>query len=153
MYGQWIIQHLLDEEGYRPIVYRDTLDFPTVGIGHLILDFESLEVGDTVQDVYIRNEFNKDLANAEAGFLRLFRHDELHGNQARKVALVSMVFQMGDGELGGVGGFHMMIAAIRAGDWAEASKEALDSVWASDAQTPARAKRVARMLKTGRYPV
>jgi len=43
-----------------------------------------------------------------------------------------------------LGRFMHMWAAIAAGQWAEAEREALDSVWAK--QTPARARETAAML-------
>lgn len=68
-------------------------------------------------------------------------------NDARQNVLISMVFQMG---IDGVMQFKNMIAAIRAEDWNAAERHGLDSKWAKT-DSPARAKRHMRQLKTGAF--
>ena len=62
----------------------------------------------------------------------------------RRVALLSMAFNMGGPRLAG---FRQMRAAIAAGDWDRAAAEALDSRWAR--QTGKRAGHIAAMLRSG----
>ena len=57
-------------------------------------------------------------------------------------ALLNMIYQLG---VGGVLKFRNMLRCVAAGEYAAASSEALDSLWAR--QTPARAHRVARLLR------
>ena len=59
-----------------------------------------------------------------------------------RVALSNMAYQLG---ASGVMRFRKMVAAFKAGDFAEAAREALDSKWAKQ-DTPNRAKRVAALI-------
>ena len=144
MYGNEIIRHLLTEEGYEHAPYQDSLGFWTIGIGHK-LGSDPPRWKTRLSDEKIRQLFFADLKFAEMGYDRLFGHLDI--DDARKVALVSMIFQMGDGPKG-VGGFDDTLAAIERGDWMSASCAALDSEWARR-QTPNRAKRVSLILRTG----
>jgi lysozyme len=58
-----------------------------------------------------------------------------------------MSFQMG---VDGVLGFHDMIDAITAQDWATAAIEGLDSKWARE-DAPQRASELMEMLRTGEF--
>ena len=53
-------------EGCRTTVYLDTLNKPTVGIGHLVLPQDNLKVGDTITDERVAAFFAKDGAAALA---------------------------------------------------------------------------------------
>lgn len=53
-------------EGCRTTVYLDTLNKPTVGIGHLVLPQDNLKVGDTITDERVAAFFAKDGATALA---------------------------------------------------------------------------------------
>ena len=66
----------------------------------------------------------------------------------RKYALIDMGFQMG---VSGVCKFKNMLAAMDAGDFEKASKECLNSAYAK--QTPARARRIARLIQTGEWKI
>jgi len=70
---------------------------------------------------------------------------KVRGDTVRAVALLSMCFQMGPQ---GLAGFKTTLAKIAAGEWEAAAAGMLQSKWAQ--QTPARAKRVAAMIRTGR---
>jgi len=149
-YGTWVIQHLMEEEGYHNEVYPDSQGNPTVGIGHLVRADEGLRLGDELDDSVIRAIFCNDLVTAEHDFYRLFGNEfrlGRIGGDARQVALVSMCWQMG---LARMMGFERMRAAICEGDWTLAAREALDSQWARE-DSPGRAKRVAAMLATNEY--
>lgn len=65
-------------------------------------------------------------------------------NEARRGVLVEMAYQLG---LAGLLGFKKFLAAAREGNWEEAGKEMLDSLWAR--QTPARAKRLMEIFVDG----
>ena len=61
-------------------------------------------------------------------------------------AIQNMRYQLGRG---GLAGFRNMLAALAYGNYAEAAREALNSRWAQ--QTPARARRVAALIRKGDY--
>lgn len=62
----------------------------------------------------------------------------------RQYALLDMCFQLG---FKGLCGFKKMLEAMRWGKWQTAAEECLNSDYAR--QTPARAKRIARLIKEG----
>jgi lysozyme len=68
-------------------------------------------------------------------------------NDVRQNVLIEMSFQMG---VDGVLGFHDMIDAITAQDWATAAIEGLDSKWARE-DAPQRASELMAMLRTGEF--
>lgn len=57
-------QRMIEKEGYRNTVYRDSLGKPTVGIGHLVLAKDNLRVGDTISNSRVEQLFNSDLTAA-----------------------------------------------------------------------------------------
>lgn len=67
-------------------------------------------------------------------------------NDARQDALICMVFQVG---AVGVSKFKATLQALRDGNYDLASNHMLNSKWAK--QTPARAKRMANLIKYGVY--
>ena len=67
-------------------------------------------------------------------------------SETRQDALVCMVFQIG---AVGVSKFKATLQALESGDYATASRQMLNSKWAK--QTPARAKRIANLIKYGVY--
>ncbi len=138
--------HLLAEEGLRERVYLDSLEFPTVGIGHLLskAECEKYQVGDQWPLLRIYAVHETEIAQIKQDFRLLFSPDGI--NIPRRIALLSMIFQLGRG---GVAGFRRMCAAVDARNWSEAATEALDSRWAKE-QTPERAGRIAETLRSGR---
>lgn len=66
-------------------------------------------------------------------------------DEARQDAVVEMLYQMG---LTRFRGFGRCIAALKAGHYAQASAEILNSRWAR-VQTPGRAQRIAATIRTG----
>lgn len=67
----------------------------------------------------------------------------------RQAVLLAMCFQLG---VAGVRGFRKFLAALRDGDYATAAVEMLDSKWARS-DSPARAKRSAKLVETGVWHV
>lgn len=139
--------HLRAEEGLRLQPYRCTAGKWTIGVGHRIqphehalMDGITQEIADKLlaQDVRLAARAGETLFGAE-------RWGSMA--PARQVALASMIFQMG---MEGVLGFRKMVKAIFRGDWSTAATEALDSKWAKH-DTPARARRVVRMIETGEF--
>lgn len=132
------------EEGFREKPYVCTAGMPTIGYGRVIG-----QADDELPDIKTTKEAES--AFVEKEVLRL--QHKLSGiypaawsncNEARQAILVSMAYQLG---LVGLSKFRRMWAALGESNFKEASRQALDSLWAK--QTPARAKRHAEQLESG----
>lgn len=153
---------LKGDEGLRLGYYRDSLGYPTIGIGHLIIkDSEatdkkinsvlSTHVGRTITNGKITMEeavmlFNRDIKITRAAILADGRVGPvwLKMNASRKMAIENMSFQMGVGKLAT---FKTTLGLLLAEEYDEAYIQARKSLWAR--QTPGRANRVTMVLKTG----
>ena len=155
------------EEGRRHSVYLCTAGKRTIGVGFnlddfripdIVLDFWRADneqrilklrraaeidyrfISDEVIDFWLRHIINK-LVN------KLVEHEWFNKlDENRRVVLVDMSFQLG---LNGMLRFVKMINALRAERWHEAAAELLDSLYASEDQTPERAQRNAEILRSG----
>jgi lysozyme len=125
-----------DEKKVR-VIYQDSLGNPTFGVGHL---------GSTpLTDRAIRTILEDDVQAKQA---------ELHVNlpwlsslsSQRQGVFLNLVFNMG---IGGLLGFHKMLAAAKAGNWALAATELLNSKYAT--QVGDRAHRLATQLQTDQW--
>ena len=125
---------LAAEEGFRPLPYRDTRGVLTVAYGRsLAVPFTHAEGRYLLGSALDRNA---------ASFVKRwppFADMPL----AVREALLDMAYQLGPE---GVLGFHEMLGALARRDWDSAAREALSSKWA--AETPARAERVAAVLRS-----
>lgn len=126
-------------EGFCPHAYRDTLGYWTIGYGRLIDERRGGGLSRAEADYLLGN----DLQKAETVARSLFQGFDQF-SASRQCALVSMAFNLGPR---GLRGFQKMRAAIAAGDWADAARQALDSKWAK--QVPHRATEIAGWLKAG----
>ena len=135
------IEHLRAEEGVVPHAYQDHLGFWTIGVGRLIDKRKGGRLTDTEIDFLLAN----DIARFTAAMEGWPAWERVKGDTVRAVALLSMCFQMGPV---GLSGFKNTLAYIAAGNWDAAAAGMLASLWAK--QTPARSKRVAAMIRTGR---
>ena len=137
------IYKMYDTDGnYR--VYLDSLGKPTVGIGHLIDDsspYKNLKVGDTITQEEGKRLFYADVADAIKGVQSAIeQHPKLQYVELE--ALVDVQFQMGNKVWNE---FTDTMKLIDAGKYLEASEEAMNSQWAK--QTPSRAKAFSDALK------
>jgi len=125
---------LIADEGLRLSPYMDTEGKLTIGVGRNLDDkgLSSAEVMFLLEN---------DIKDAVGGAFRLVPSFN-NLSDSRKIALVSMVFQMGEN---GVSKFRNMLAAIEMEDFDIAAAEMLDSLWAT--QTPNRALRLSNMMK------
>lgn len=127
------------DEGKRHKPYRCSAGKLTIGVGRN-LDDRGLT------DSEIAFLLENDVALATADCRRLFyQFDDL--DDVRQEVLVSMAFNLGFERLSG---FKKLRAAVRARNWAAASREMLDSKWAT--QVGARAQRLAKAMQTGVAP-
>jgi len=155
------------EEGRRHSVYLCTAGKRTIGVGFNLDDYPiPAEVVDfwradnesrlfkIVNDVKFDCSFLSDrVIDFWLNFLinklvnKLVRHEWFNKlDENRRVVLVDMSFQLG---LNGMLRFVKMINALRAERWHEAAAELLDSLYASEDQTPERAQRNAEILRSG----
>ncbi|MDX9690525.1 MAG: glycoside hydrolase family protein [Alphaproteobacteria bacterium] len=134
-----LAEELKSDEGIVPHAYQDHLGYWTIGCGRLI----DRRKGGGLSEDEIMYLLGNDIAKVHQQVRSALPwFDGL--TDTRKRALCNMAFQMG---INGLLGFKNTLALIQAGKYAEAADNALKSKWAQ--QTPARAKRVADMIRKG----
>ena len=150
----WIARRLEFHEGCRLMPYRCTAGKLTIGIGRCIdtnpFTKEELQaVGDWKHGItknaalmLLRNDIEKCLRLLES---KIFFFKEL--DSERQYALIDLCFQLG---IKGLLKFRKMLRYMRFRRWDEAAKECLNSKYAS-VDTPKRARRIAELIKTGRW--
>ena len=131
-----------DDEREVLHAYKDHLGYLTIGVGRLI----DRRKGGGITEEESAYLLNNDIAKRDQALRARFPWFR-NLNEPRQAALLNMAFQMG---VDGLAGFPSMLASIRDERWADAELHALDSRWARE-QTPARAKRVARQIRTGEW--
>jgi lysozyme len=132
-----LLDMLIAEEGLRLRPYRCTAGKLTIGIGRNLDDVGITEDEARTLALHDIARVEQEL-DAAVSFWRGL-------DEVRQLALCSMVFQLG---IGGATRFVQMLAGLREGDFNAAADAALDSKWARQ-DTPARAHRVAEMIRTG----
>ena len=132
----YLEKQLTRHEGRRNILYRDSNDKMTIGIGHNIED-------KGLRDSEIELIFSHDLQEA---INDLTAHLDWTNSldQARRMVLVNMCFNMGVAKLLG---FHKMLVALQNGDFNKAADEMMNSLWAK--QVKGRALELANQMRTG----
>ncbi|ADG60060.1 baseplate hub subunit and tail lysozyme [Acinetobacter phage Acj9] len=152
---------LIGDEGTKNAVYWDTLGYPTIGIGHLILPKKTRDmnvilrqlsadlghsVGSTISSSDISRLFKSDLAKTQSEIKknRTIGPVYMKANRSRQMALENMAFQLG---VGGLAKFKQSLALMLASKWDEAAANLKASLWAR--QTPGRANRISMVIKTG----
>jgi len=118
-------------EGFRPIVYLDTLGISTFGYGFTRIEKDE---ADAVLQLKLKKIIESDLV--------LFLDEVGHLDEKRLMILIEMIYQLG---AVGVKGFKKFRAAILAEDWEEAANQGLDSKW--HAQTPQRCERMMKEFR------
>jgi GH24 family phage-related lysozyme (muramidase) len=139
------LQHeLAIDEGCKLEIYLDHLGYKTVGIGHLITEDDELygfEVGTTVSQEHVDELFHEDIQRTVRD-CELLYSDFNDLPEGAQLCIANMCFQLGRPRLSK---FRKMKAAVDKRDWAEASRQMLDSRWAK--QTPNRAMRLAHRIQ------
>lgn len=134
---------LIREEREVLHAYPDSKGFITCCVGRMI---DPRKGGGFSQDesrYLLRNDIHRNTAECERAFEWWALLDDV-----RQQVILCMVFQMGSAS---VAGFHQMCLALRRGDYLRAAIEMLDSDWARE-DSPARASRMAQIMKTGEWP-
>lgn len=136
-------QQLELEEDRRSTVYRDSEGWLTIGVGRLVDSRRSGGLSDDEIDYLLANDIREKTAQVLASLPWAASLSE-----PRRAVLIGMAFQLG---IGGLLAFHDALAAVQRGDYSRASDEMLDSLWAR--QTPERAARMAKQMRTGEWQV
>lgn len=152
---------LRGDEGVKNQVYWDSLGYPTVGIGHLIVYKKTRDmnqilpilsrqlgktVGSSINASDISTLFKMDLQKVQSEIRKNGVIAPVYAkmNRSRQMALENMAFQMGTG---GLAKFRRVLGFMGAGQYAEAAAAAKQSKWAR--QTPGRANRISLIIKNG----
>lgn len=136
-----VTARLVDDEGEVLHAYQDHLGYWTIGIGVLI---DARKGGGITQEesrYLFRNRLGRRLAECSNRFEWWQAIDDV-----RRGVIVCMAYQLGTN---GVANFRKMCAALRIRDYQTAAAEMLNSKWAQ--QTPARANRMARIMRSGQW--
>ncbi len=129
-------QDLMRDEGTRLKPYEDSIGKLTIGIGRNLDD-----VGITPDEaIYL---LNNDIVKVIETLNKAFPWWTAL-SEPRQRALANMTFNMGFSKLLG---FRQMLSALQAGNFEEASQQALNSDWAK--QVGARANRIAALIASG----
>ena len=131
---------LLEDEGSKTTVYKDTEQHLTVGVGHKVLDSDNLKLGSVIDKDTLDRMLSDDAAAAINNTKALVNNWEGLPSNVKHV-LSNMTFQLGKK---GMSKFDQTIALVDAGDFKAASVEMLDSDWAK--QTPNRANKMADLM-------
>jgi lysozyme len=135
-------QRIIEDEGYIPHVYSDSLGYDTIGVGFC--------VDKAVPGAGLRNEEIEFILSNRIQLIKkeLLQHSFYNDlDSVRQEAIINMAYNLGVPKLLK---FKYMIAAIKKQDWKSVYNEALDSRWA--AQVKQRAIRIALCLKNGVWP-
>jgi GH24 family phage-related lysozyme (muramidase) len=133
-------EHIKEEEGYRDTIYKDTLNFATIGYGHLVLPRDKFKEGIKYSHKELEKVFEYDFAIAKQDMESLTK--DLDIVDGAKEILIHMLFQLGKPK---VMKFKKMFEALKNKRYDMAKLEMLDSLWAKK-HTPARAERLANKM-------
>jgi len=138
-------EEITSDEGCVLEVYKDHLGYPTVGVGHLILETdEEYNMGVGTPITQTRSD---ELLFQDLGIVLKECEDRFHNNwrdwpEEVKLIIANMAFNLG---LTRLVKFKKMFEALNAGDYKTAAEEGLDSKWAK--QVYNRAKRLMNRLR------
>ena len=136
-----LVESVKKHEGFRDVVYRDTLNKRTVGFGHLCVE-DHWEDGKKYDKEYLEKILKEDLQyaiNQGEGMCK-----DLKISDDAKFLIIEMIFQLGSA---GVQKFRNMWSALAEDppNYFEAHVQMLDSKWAK--QTPGRAKEMSGHMR------
>lgn len=132
-------QMLIRDEDEVNHAYRDSEGWLTIGVGHLIDKRKGGKISHAASMFILDEDTAEVIGLCDRNFDWF---DDL--NEARKIVVLNMVFNLG---LTNFKEFKKTIAFIAAGDYDEASIEMLDSTWSG--QVGIRAARLSTIMKMG----
>jgi len=131
-----VMELLVKEESEVLTAYQDHLGYLTIGVGRLI----DKRKGGGISKAESRFLLANDVARFELAALGYPWYADL--DEARQGVIVAMLFQ-----LGSLDKWAGLRAALGSRNWDKAADSMLASLWAK--QTPARAERMAKIMRTG----
>ena len=132
------------DEGCVNSVYLDHLNLPTVGIGHLVTEWDDeygKPVGTEVSEDRVNELFDQDVQVTIDECKLLYNNFDELPEEAQQI-IANMMFNMGRPRLSR---FHKMKKAVDARDWEEAGNQMKDSRWYDQVTT--RAERLVKRMK------
>lgn len=133
---------LIAEEGEKLSAYQDHLGYWTIGVGRLIDDRKGGGISKDESQFMLGNDIRKFHSQLSLEMPWIATLDD-----ARQNVLIAMAFQMGTE---GLLKFRGMLTFLRNREYNQAATAGLQSNWAR--QTPARAKRMMDIIRTGVLP-
>ena len=141
MNKQRLRDQLKHDEGVVPHAYQDSEGYWTIGVGRLIDERK----GGLLSPKEIEYLLDNDIERVTISLQREWAwFNDL--NDVRQEVLANMCFNLG---LAGLKKFKKMIAALERRDWLDASREMLDSKWAT--QVGNRAIRLSKAMEAGQW--
>ena len=129
-----LLSSIRKHEGFRAKVYKDTLDFDTIGYGFAVKD---LVLDDDIANIILQRKLEALIRNIEFKFSW---YADLPNSV--KDVVIEMCYQLG---VNGVSKFKKTIEHLKCEEWELAADEMLDSKWA--VQTPNRAKALSDRIR------
>ena len=134
-------EQLRHDEGVVPHAYQDSEGYWTIGVGRLIDERK----GGLLSPKEIEYLLDNDIERVSIGLQKEWTwFNDL--NDVRQEVLANMRFNLG---LANLRKFKRMISALERRDWVDASREMLDSKWAT--QVGNRAIRLSNAMRTGQW--
>lgn len=133
------------DEGCVYSVYLDHLNLPTIGIGHLVTEWDDeygKPVGTEVSEDRVNELFDQDV-QVTIDECKLLYNDFYDLPEEAQQIIANMMFNMGRPRLSR---FHKMKKAVDARDWVEAGNQMKDSRWYNQVTT--RADRLVERMKS-----
>ena len=133
------------DEGCVNSVYLDHLNLPTVGIGHLVTEWDDeygKPLGTEVSEDRVNELFDQDVQVTIDECKLLYNDFDELPEEAQQI-IANMMFNMGRPRLSR---FHKMKKAVDARDWVEAGNQMKDSRWYNQVTT--RADRLVERMKS-----
>ena len=138
-------EEITADEGKVLEIYKDHLGYPTVGVGHLILEGDEefgQPIGTKITETRCDELLFRDLNIVFSECEERFHNNWIDWPEEVKLIIANMAFNLG---LTRLVKFKKMFAALNKGDYKLASEEGLDSRWAK--QVYNRAKRLMNRLR------
>ena len=127
-------EELKRDEGIRLKPYKDTVGTTTIGVGR---NLDDVGISEYEADILLQADIQRAFGSLNASLPWWITLDA-----DKQRALLNMTFNMGITRLLG---FKNALAALKAGDYAKAADEFLDSLWAK--QVGQRAQRLANLIR------
>ena len=137
-------EELKRDEGCVLSVYLDHLNLKTVGIGHLLTEWDEeydKPVGTEVSEERVNELFAKDIEVTIDECKVLYEHFDDLPEEAQRI-IANMMFNLGRPRLSK---FKKMREAVMDANWIEAAIQMEDSLWAK--QVPNRAERLCERMR------